>query len=294
MSMQIIVLSGLSGSGKTVALHALEDSHYFCVDNLPAQFLAQIGLSLCEQESRIAVSIDVRGRQTLDALPEQIRILREAGVEVQLLYLDANTDTLIKRFSETRRAHPLATDQLTIPECVALERALLEGIREVSHAIDTSHLSANALRYWVRQFVSLDASHLTVIFQSFGFKHGVPLDADFIFDARSLPNPYYDPVLRPLTGKDAPVIAFLENQPLVRLLQEDIIAFVDKWLPPITHENRQYVTVAIGCTGGQHRSVYLVEQISRYFAENWQVLVRHREAKDSFALPKLQPNHASF
>lgn len=278
--MQLIVLSGLSGSGKSVALKKLEDLGYTCVDNLPATFLSDwCRLSLELGESRLAASIDVRGRQVLDALPGQLQQVAALGVDVRLLYLEANDQALIKRFSETRRNHPLSSGDLTVAECIAEERRLLSAVAELGARIDTSYLSPNSLRQTIRQFVEVDRSRLTLTFQSFGFKHGVPLDADYVFDVRCLPNPFYEPELRPLTGRDQPVAEYLKRHADVQAMQEDIRHFVARWLPLLIADNRHFVTVAIGCTGGQHRSVFLVEELARAFShlELGQVLVRHRE-----------------
>jgi UPF0042 nucleotide-binding protein len=194
-----------------------------------------------------------------------------------VLFLDAKTETLVKRFSETRRLHPLSDGVLTLTECVAHERELLAEISNIGHHIDTSELNANALRAWIKQFITLDRARLTLLFESFGFKNGLPLDADLVYDVRCLPNPHYDPVLRPLTGRDAPVIQFLDELPLVQKMYADIRTFVEEWLPCFVADNRSYVTVAIGCTGGQHRSVYLTEKLAQYFKSRQQVLLRHRE-----------------
>jgi UPF0042 nucleotide-binding protein len=199
------------------------------------------------------------------------------GLDVHLLFLDAQTDTLVKRFSETRRLHPLNDGVRTLPECVAYERELLSEISGVGHHIDTTELGANALRAWVKEFIHLDRARLTLLFQSFGFKHGIPLDADLVFDVRCLPNPHYDPVLRSLTGRETPVIEFLERTPLAQKMFEDIRIFIESWLPSYIADNRSYLTVAIGCTGGQHRSVYLAERLAQHFNKLQQVLVRHRE-----------------
>jgi UPF0042 nucleotide-binding protein len=198
-------------------------------------------------------------------------------VEVHVLFLDAQSDTLVKRFSETRRMHPLSDGRRTLPECVQHERELLAGISDIGHHIDTSELNANALRARVKQFIKLDRARLTLLFESFGYKHGIPLDADFVFDVRCLPNPHYEALLRPLTGRDAAVIKFLDNTPSVQKMFDDIRDFLDRWLPGFVADNRSYLTIAIGCTGGQHRSVYLVEKLSVYFEQQQQVLVRHRE-----------------
>lgn len=278
--MQLLVLSGLSGSGKSVALKALEDLGYTCVDNLPALFLADwCRLSLGLGESRIAASVDVRGRQMLETLPAQLQQAEAMGLDVRLLFLEASDESLIKRFSETRRNHPLSLGQLTILECISKERELVAAIAPLGHRIDTSRLSSNTLRQWVRQFTSIDHSQLTLIFQSFGFKHGLPLDADFVFDVRCLPNPHYDPVLKPLTGLDQPVADFCRATPETMAMLDDIHQFIKRWLPAFAKDNRHFVTVAIGCTGGQHRSVFLSQELASIFSlcSDGQVIVRHRE-----------------
>lgn len=276
--MQLFLISGLSGSGKSIALNVLEDSGYYCVDNLPAELLPALTDNLRQAGyARIAVSIDVRSGSSVQQLPHYIWQLKQRGVDVHLLFLDAQTDTLVKRFSETRRRHPLSDDRLTLPECIRRERELLAEIGSIGHRIDTSELGANALRAWVKDFIRLDRARLTLLFQSFGFKNGVPLDADFVFDVRCLPNPHYDPVLRPFSGRDAVVIEFLERIPNVQKMYDDIRGFIENWLPCFVADNRSYLTVAIGCTGGQHRSVYLAEKLARHFEAQQQVLLRHRE-----------------
>ncbi|MBI3902490.1 MAG: RNase adapter RapZ [Nitrosomonadales bacterium] len=276
--MQLFLISGLSGSGKSVALNVLEDSGYYCVDNLPADLLPALMDKLHQSgNEHVAVSIDVRSGGSVQQLPQHIEQLRQRGVDVHLLFLDAQTDTLVKRFSETRRRHPLSDDKLTLPECVQRERDLLAEIGNIGHHIDTSELGANALRAWVKDFIRVDRARLTLLFQSFGFKNGIPLDADFVFDVRCLPNPHYDPGLRPLTGRDAAVINFLEQTPVAQKMYSDIRSFIADWLPRFIADNRSYLTVAIGCTGGQHRSVYLAEKLARHFEAQQQVLLRHRE-----------------
>jgi UPF0042 nucleotide-binding protein len=276
--MQLIVISGLAGSGKSIALTVLEDSGYYCVDNLPANLLQEVTLYLKESgHQRVAVSIDARSRETLHLLPQQLADLRRQEMDVRLLFLEAKTEALVKRFSETRRRHPLSENRLTLPECIQLEREMLGEIHDLANRIDTSELSASSLRAWVRDFIGLDHACLTLLFQSFGFKHGIPLDSDMVFDIRCLPNPHYETLLRPLTGKDAPVIAYLDGNNNVNRMFDDIRRFVDDWLPCFIRDNRSYLTVAIGCTGGRHRSVYFVERLARYFEGNNQVLVRHRE-----------------
>ncbi|MDN0081875.1 RNase adapter RapZ [Crenobacter sp. SG2305] len=275
--MRLILISGLSGSGKSVALKMLEDSGFYCVDNLPATMLGDV-MALYRDfgYDRIAISVDTRSSPSLGVLPQKMEQLRQLGVDVRLLFLESKTDTLVKRFSETRRRHPLSAPGRTVEESICLERELLEAISELGHRIDTSELSANALRSFVKQLVGADTSRLTLLFESFGFKHGVPLDADFVFDVRCLPNPYYDPVLRPLTGKDQPIIDYFESEPMVSIMVADIQRHIAKWLPAFSQENRSYLTVAIGCTGGQHRSVYIAEQLAEAFADE-QVLIRHRQ-----------------
>jgi UPF0042 nucleotide-binding protein len=276
--MQLIVISGLSGSGKSIALNVLEDSAYYCVDNLPAkllnglvQFLAQEGYE------RIAVSIDVRSGATLSELPGYLSQIKERGIDVHLIFLDAKTETLVKRFSETRRRHPLADRDRTLPECIEHERELLGDIGDLGHRIDTSELHPGVLRSWIKDVLHTGDPGLRLLFQSFGFKHGIPLDADMVFDVRCLPNPHYDPDLRPLTGKDAPVIAFLESNANAREMLADIRDYIEKWLPCFVRDNRAYLTVAIGCTGGRHRSVFFAESLAAHFRGSRNVLVRHRE-----------------
>ena len=283
--MQIIIVTGLSGSGKSIVLRALEDNSFYCIDNLPATLLPYISQHLnAIHHNKIAISIDSRSA-ALEALPMAIESLKSNGNHVQVWFLESAVETLVKRFSETRRKHPLSNENTTLAESIALERELLAGVAELGHHIDTSNLSANALRNHIRDLLmqdnnSVDAHNggLVLLFTSFGFKNGIPLDADFVFDIRSLPNPHYDTVLRPLTGKDAAVQDFLAKQPAAIEMLADIQHYVEKWLPSFNQDNRSYLTVAIGCTGGQHRSVYFVEQLSRYFKQQKQkVIIRHRE-----------------
>jgi UPF0042 nucleotide-binding protein len=278
--MQLILISGLSGSGKSIVLNTLEDSGYFCVDNLPLPLLPQ----LVEQLGRegcayAAVAMDMRGGTDVATfLPQQLHDLRAAGdIDLRFIFLDARDDILIQRFSETRRRHPLAGSDTTLAEAIARERDALAVLASLGHHIDTSDLRPNALRAFVKDFVQLgDGSGLTLMFESFGFKHGLPMDADLVFDVRCLPNPHYDPVLRPQTGLDADVIAFLGANAEVQRMIGDVGNFVDQWLPAYVRDNRSYLTVAIGCTGGQHRSVYIAEQLAARFRDAVRVLVRHR------------------
>jgi len=278
--MQLKLITGLSGSGKSVALNVLEDSGYYYVDNLPLQLLQQtVEVLAASRQERAALSINLRSARELAGLPGQLADFRKRGHDVRVLFLEAKTDTLIKRFSETRRRHPLADDKLTLTECIERERELLAEIAGHAHRVDTSDLGPNTLRGWIKDFVGLPHAGLTLLFESFGFKHGLPLNADLVFDARCLPNPNYDPRLRPLTGRDRPVIEFLGSDPAAKKMLEDIRRFVADWLPAFERDNRSYLTVAIGCTGGQHRSVYLVETLAGLFRSRTQVLVRHREIK---------------
>ncbi len=277
--MRLVLISGLSGSGKSIALKMLEDSGYYCVDNLPSQLLPQLVGQLDQQGyDKVAVAVDIRGGDSLEMLPQQLEALRNQGLQPKFLFLDAKNEILLKRFSETRRAHPLAKDGRSLAEAIVEERERLESLAGLGHHIDTSDLAAATLREWVRQFIEADpAAGLTLMFQSFGFKHGLPLDADFVFDVRCLPNPYYDPLLRPLTGLDEAVAEFLDDQPDTHRMRDDIRRFVSSWLPAFVRDSRSYLTVAVGCTGGQHRSVYLAEWLAREFAGRARVLVRHRE-----------------
>jgi UPF0042 nucleotide-binding protein len=276
--MRLIILTGLSGSGKSIALRALEDSGFYCIDNLPATLLPQISLHTeARTHNKIAISIDSRSA-SLDALPSAIEHLKNNGNSVDVLFLESNIETLVKRFSETRRKHPLSNDETTLAESIAHERELLSGLAELGHRIDTSNLSANTLRNYIREIIAQPDNSLVLLFTSFGFKNGIPLDADFVFDVRSLANPHYIPALKQLTGRDAEVAQFIENTPAAIEMLADIKHYIGKWLPSFEKDNRSYLTVAIGCTGGQHRSVYFVEQLTKHFKQHQQkVILRHRE-----------------
>jgi UPF0042 nucleotide-binding protein len=280
---EVVLITGISGSGKSVALHALEDAGYFCVDNLPPELLRDfLRLEHERYTSKVAVAVDVRTRSSLPHLLPLIDVLRREGVHIRSLFVDASTHTLVRRFSESRRPHPLTSEtpgdpQRALVEAIEEERLLLAGLREVSTVIDTSELRPSILRSWVRQMVGASEAALTLVFESFAFKHGVPLDADYVFDVRVLPNPHYIRELRPLTGRDQPVAEYLAGQPEVAEMLEQIRRFLDRWLPDFVEDQRSYLTVAIGCTGGQHRSVYGVEWLARQFASRMPTLVRHRE-----------------
>jgi UPF0042 nucleotide-binding protein len=274
--MQLVLVSGLSGSGKSIALHVLEDGGYYCVDNLPATLLLEVMDFLQEAgHERVAVSIDARSA-ALAALPEHIAQLRRQGVDCRVLFLEASAQSLLRRFSETRRRHPLAGAELTLAEAIERERALLAGVAEIAQRIDTSDLQPRLLQNWIRDMLGVGAEALTLLFESFAYRDGLPLDADWVLDARMLPNPHYDPLLRPHTGRDAPVASYLAADESVRTWLADARALLGRWLPAAVRENRSYVTVAIGCTGGRHRSVYLAEQLAEAFRPQWRVLVRHR------------------
>ena len=283
---KVVLVTGISGSGKSVALHALEDAGYFCVDNLPPELLRdflRVERLRTGGIRRVAIAVDVRSAGSLPHLLPLIDELRGEGVAIQSFFLDANTDALVRRFSETRRPHPLTAEageddaHPALIEAIELERELLAELREVSTVIDTSQLRPAQLRLWVRQAVGAPRGGLTLVFESFAFKHGVPLDADYVFDLRVLPNPHYIRELRPLNGRDAPVAAYLAAQPEVGEMLAQIEAFLARWLDAFIEDQRSYLTVAVGCTGGQHRSVYAAEQLAARFAGRAATLVRHRE-----------------
>ncbi len=285
--MEIVLITGMSGSGKSVALHALEDAGYFCVDNLPPELLLQFIVLEQEQKApRLAIAMDVRSATSLHLVPQQLVTLQQKGFSVKSLFLDATTETLVRRYSESRRKHPLSQSELiespredrrALVDAIELERELLGELRERAYVIDTSIIRPSQLQGYVKSLVSADANQLTLAFESFAFKRGVPTDADFVFDVRMLPNPHYDPELRNLTGRDEPVALFLQQQPQVGEMLRQIDAFLAYWLDSLARDHRSYVTVAIGCTGGQHRSVYIVEQLAESFAAKWVTLKRHRE-----------------
>jgi UPF0042 nucleotide-binding protein len=275
---QIVLVSGLSGSGKSIAIAVLEDAGYYCVDNLPLAMLESLVEHLGQEgHERIAIAIDARSGASFSQLPAIAESLRDRGVDLRIIFLEAKTLSLVKRFSETRRRHPLSSDSVSLQEAIQLEREMLADVAPLGHRIDTSDLSPSALRLWIKDLIQQDRSRITLLFQSFGFKHGIPLDADLVFDVRCLPNPHYVAELRPLTGRDQAVADYIEASPDAMAMLADIRGFVENWLPCFIRDHRAYLTVAIGCTGGQHRSVYFAETLAANFGRREQVLVRHRE-----------------
>jgi UPF0042 nucleotide-binding protein len=314
--MEIVLITGMSGSGKSVALNALEDAGYYCVDNLPPELLEPfVALEQQQRARHVAIAMDVRSATSLPQLPALLATLREQGHTIKSLFLDAATDTLVRRYSETRRRHPLSSTPAALPpvapvvpaapqpakgsgrkkdsksntvgeaadpnraliEAIELERELLANLRDQAQVIDTSMLRAAQLQSYIKEAIRLPGNSLTLVFESFAFKRGIPVDADYVFDVRMLPNPHYEPELRELTGRDQPVIDYLRAQPEVDLMRQHIERFLNQWLAALLHNHRSYVTVAIGCTGGQHRSVYLVEELAQRFSTRWTTLKRHRE-----------------
>lgn len=286
-TMEIVLITGMSGSGKSVALHALEDAGFYCVDNLPPELLLDlVDLERKHNASRIAIAMDVRSATSLPLVPHQLEVLRKRGITVRPLFLDSNTETLVRRYSETRRKHPLSQSEpdhgeqdnrRALVDAIELERKLLSNLRAQAYVIDSSIIRPAQLQGYIKELTTVPGTQLTLVFESFGFKRGVPSDADYVFDVRMLPNPHYEPALRDLDGRDEPVITYLREQPEVDLMLHHIAHFLDNWLDALARDHRSYVTVAIGCTGGQHRSVYLVEQLTARFSAQWSTLKRHRE-----------------
>ncbi len=277
--MKIVLISGLSGSGKSVALKLLEDLGYYCVDNMPMELLPELVTFHLERggEEQLGISVDIRSSISLPHAQNQIALLRELGHEVKILFLEAVEDVLMRRFSETRRSHPLAGKKLTLLESLRQERDWLFPLRDLAYCIDTSKMNAQQLRYGVQQWLDVKSDGLLVIIESFGFKYGVPTNVDFLFDMRSLPNPYYDPELRPFNGLDKPIQDYLGEQPWAQEMVNDIDELMSRWLPRMQVESRSYVTIGIGCTGGQHRSVYVTEKLAERLRGHYNVLVRHRQ-----------------
>jgi UPF0042 nucleotide-binding protein len=283
--MRVIIVSGLSGAGKSVALHMLEDLGTYCVDNLPApllmEFVNHAASSGVDVYERTAIGIDARNEpHDIAEVPAKVRSIRERGIECDLIFLNASEDALIKRYSETRRRHPLSGRSLSLRAALERERDLMLPVSEVADlTIDTSLTNVHQLRELVRNRIDRrDTQRLSLLFESFAFRHSVPSDADFVFDVRALPNPHWHQDLRPLTGLDEPVRSFLSGQQPVIDLRNDITSFLERWIPEFERTNRSYLTVAIGCTGGQHRSVYMADTLARHFSDRYtNVLTQHRE-----------------
>ncbi len=278
--MRIVIISGLSGSGKTIALQAYEDDGFYCIDNLPATLLTEFIISTVDTETLdIAVSIDSRNREFLVKLPDQLKKLDDRDFNYQILFIDAEDEILIKRYKETRRKHPLSSAAVSLPEAIKLERVLLNPLKEQAHRhFETTNKTPHELRRLVRDFIGAGKSNDPVIlFESFGYKYGLPRDADFVFDVRCLPNPYWDEQLREFTGLEPAIIEFLQSHEVVTDMIEDIGMMIEKWLPEFSKENRSYITVAIGCTGGKHRSVYISENLAARFKNRATTQIRHRE-----------------
>ncbi len=283
--MRLVVISGRSGSGKSTALHVLEDVGFTCIDNLPVGLLPklfeQIGQRGEGGPQRIAIGIDARDLfGDLEKIPDILAQVENSNVQYEVVFLDATSPTLIQRFSETRRKHPLSNDKLGLKEAIERERQLLDPISSIAHRhLDTSHLNLHQLRDVIKtQIAPESVGEMAILFQSFAFKRGVPVDADFVFDVRHLPNPYWKMELRAFTGNDQPVVEFLESQSEVIAMLADINGFLTRWLPNLQASNRSYLTIAIGCTGGQHRSVYICNRLGEYFSDRFSnIQVRHRE-----------------
>jgi UPF0042 nucleotide-binding protein len=285
--MNLIIVSGLSGSGKSIALETLEDCGYYCIDNLPValieSFIRQAVIDGQPAFQKAALGIDARNQtNSLEQFPSALELADRFGIRCQILFLQAESDTLLKRFSETRRKHPLSDAVRPLSEAIELERKLLEPVASRAHLlIDTTYTNVHQLRELVRSRIGAKQDHqMSLYFLSFGYKNGIPLDADFVFDARCLPNPHWEPSLRPKTGRDRKVIEFLERIPEVQSYLDDVTAYLQRWIPRFVAESRSYLTIAVGCTGGQHRSVYLAEALAdRFHSDCYDLLVRHRDLR---------------
>jgi len=289
MSMRLIIVSGLSGSGKSVALHMLEDIDFYCVDNIPAAllkpFISHTVRGLGDTYPQTAVGLDARNRPNeIETIPALVGELRRSGITCEVLYLHASEEVLLKRFAETRRKHPLVSEYVGLREAIAWERRLLEPITTAADlVVDTSNMGVHALREMIRERIDRrEDGRISLMFESFGYKHGIPGDADFVFDVRSLPNPFWEHALRHLNGRDAPVIEYLSAYDSVRGTLADLIAFLERRVAEFAQANRSYLTIAVGCTGGQHRSVYMVERLAEHFRTRYpQVLTRHDSLRES-------------
>lgn len=281
--MRLVVISGRSGSGKSSALHALEDLDFYCINNLPVELLPSLSMvpRASIRSSNIAVSVDVRNLpDETELLTHVLTSLPKQFDQVDIVFLDASEDSLLQRFSSTRRKHPISNNEISLAEAIRLETELLEPVTNLADlTLDTTHMSVHELRSLIKLRVAeRQTSGMAVLFQSFGFKHGIPTDADYVFDVRNLPNPYWNHSLRGFSGQDKAVVEFLESHDLVHRMFDDVSQFLEHWLPEFSNNNRSYLTIAIGCTGGQHRSVYLAERLTRHFQQQLDnVQVRHRE-----------------
>ncbi|MFL6624718.1 MAG: RNase adapter RapZ [Sulfurifustis sp.] len=281
--MNFLIVSGLSGSGKTIALQALEDAGFYCIDNLPAALVPQFAEHLQRSgEENLAIGLDARNRSFLADAPQALAQLEERGIRYRIIFLHADEDALIKRYKETRRRHPLASEETSLLEAIRMEREALEPLAYgATLRIDTTRTTPHDLRNQLRNFVrGQETPGVTLLFESFGYKNGTPLDADFVFDVRCLPNPHWEVALRHLSGLEKPVVEYMERYEEVHAMYEEIKRFLETWLPRFERDDRSYITIALGCTGGLHRSVYLVGRLAEHFAgRGYKTQVRHRELK---------------
>ena len=276
--MEVIIISGLSGSGKSIALNALEDNDFYCIDNLPVTLLSNISQHLNhEHQDKVAISVDIRSIN-IEKLPHVIKEIESLSIKTRLIYLESSTESIVRRFGETRRRHPLANEKLSLADTIEKERVMLAPLAEIGYKIDTSNMSVNALKKTLNELIQLKEDHLVLQFSSFGYKFGIPLDADFIFDVRCLPNPHYESDLKDLTGIDKPVADFFQNYKEVDKMYQDINHFVSEWLTAFKNDQRHSLHIAIGCTGGKHRSVYIANKLFTHFSNpKSQVIIRHRD-----------------
>ena len=276
--MEVIIISGLSGSGKSIALNALEDNDFYCIDNLPVTLLSSISQHLNhEHQDKVAISVDIRSIN-IEKLPHVIKEIESLSIKTKLIYLESSTESILRRFGETRRKHPLANEKLSLAQAIEKERAMLAPLAEIGYKIDTSNMSVNALKKTLNELIQLKEDNLALQFSSFGYKFGIPLDADFIFDVRCLPNPHYESDLKDLTGIDKPVADFFQNYKEVDKMYKDINYFVSEWLTAFKNDQRHSLHIAIGCTGGKHRSVYIANKLFTHFSNpKSQVIIRHRD-----------------
>ena len=276
--MEVIIISGLSGSGKSIALNALEDNDFYCIDNLPVTLLSNISQHLNhEHQDKVAISVDIMSIN-IEKLPHVIKEIESLSIKTRLIYLESSTESIVRRFGETRRRHPLANEKLSLADTIEKERVMLAPLAEIGYKIDTSNMSVNALKKTLNELIQLKEDHLALQFSSFGYKFGIPLDADFIFDVRCLPNPHYESDLKDLTGIDKPVADFFQNYKEVDKMYQDINHFVSEWLTAFKNDQRHSLHIAIGCTGGKHRSVYIANKLFTHFSNpKSQVIIRHRD-----------------